>query len=261
MYEETRVRGTHSLLVNHDRVFYDGLLGKPHVRVLGSHTIYAATEGDVTLTLSDGVTLIAPAVSVAPYTPHKVSTANRLIRCLMIEPERVSLPDLPAFLHLGQDDFARFDWGQHLQKLSFELRVEPTFGGLSMRDFDLRVFGLVLPHRELDARISGIVGLIREVPAGAHSAEDCAAQCHLSTSRFMHLFKSECGVSFRTFKTWKRARSLLNVVTSGNNLTTVAYELGYSDSAYFSNSIRHFTGLRPKDIMVGSRHMRLLSTT
>jgi methylphosphotriester-DNA--protein-cysteine methyltransferase len=81
--------------------------------------------------------------------------------------------------------------------------------------------------------------------------------CHLSVSRFIHLFKGECGVPFRTFKTWKRARSLLHSVACGENLTTVAQDLGYSDSAYFSNSIRHFYGLRPRDIMAGSKYIRM----
>ena len=50
-------------------------------------------------------------------------------------------------------------------------------------------------------------------------------------------------------------------VASGSSLTSVAHELGYNDSAYFSNSIRHFTGLRPKDIMAGSRRIRVISSS
>jgi len=244
--EEKQMKDVHSLLINQDRVLYDGLLGQPDTRLLGAHTIYAATEGDVTLVMESGQVTVAPAVSVYPFVPHKVSTANRMVRCLMVEPERVSLSDMPAFLCMTHEAFARFDWFAHLAQLSAALRNDAGLSNLSVRGFDQWVFGLHLPERELDRRIANVVDMIRETPAGAHSAEECAALCYLSTSRFMHLFKSECGVSFRMFKTWRRARSLLNAVSSGNNLTTVAHELGYNDSAYFSNSIRHFTGLRPK---------------
>ncbi len=255
------MKDVHSLLINHDRVLYDGPLGRPDTRLLGAHTIYAATDGEVTLVSEDGQTTVAPAVSVDPFVPHKVSTSNRMVRCLMIEPERVSLANMPAYLDMGREEFARFGWGDHLSQLCQGVHQDKALRSLSVREFDQLVFGMALPARELDRRIAGVVDMIRDTPAGAHSAEECAALCHLSTSRFMHLFKSECGVSFRMFKTWKRARSLLNAMSGGNSLTSVAHELGYNDSAYFSNSIRHFTGLRPKDIMAGARHIRVITAS
>lgn len=248
-----------SLLINDERVFYDGLLGQPDVRVLGSHTIYAATQGDVEVIGEDGVPVLAPAVSVPPFVAHKVSTGNRRIRCVMVEPEMIHLDALPAFMLHGRNEFACFGWQHHLAEVARWIRQDVLSPTMTVQAFDSHVFGMTLPGRSLDERIAQVIGLIRRAPSGAHSAEECAALCHLSTSRFMHLFKSECGVSFRAFRTWKRARSLLNTMTTGESLTAVAHELGYSDSAYFSNSIRHYTGLRPKDIMAGARHIRVIS--
>lgn len=247
-----------SLLVNHDRVLYRGLLGQPTVRILGAFTIYAVDEGSLKLSVEGAPDVQMAAAVVQPFVPHLVSAETPHVHCLMIEPDFVSLPDLPAFLNPDRQEFAHVDWPTRLAQVSMGVAAEPAGRGISVGDFDQLVFGMPLPARNLDARIEAVLHAIREAPAGAHSAEACAEQCHLSTSRFMHLFKSEVGVSFRTYKTWRRARSLLKAVGSGVNLTTVAHDLGYSDSAYFSNSIRHFTGLRPKDIMAGSRGMRLI---
>lgn len=246
------------LLINADRVLYDGLLGQPGERVLGAHAIYAAAQGLLHLTLDGVGTVSAAAVSVPPFVPHQIASDDLRVRCLMIEPEFVQLDALPAFVCMNRgSDFQRFDWARHLQELAAQMRQAKPGLAPSLRQFDERVFGLSLPVRNLDARITRVINQVRESPAAAHGAEECAALCHLSPSRFIHLFKGECGVPFRTFKTWKRARSLLHAVSSGENLTTVAQDLGYSDSAYFSNSIRHFYGLRPRDIMAGSKYIRM----
>ena len=55
----------------------------------------------------------------------------------------------------------------------------------------------------------------------------------------------------------KRARQLLAHATSRHSLTRLAQDLGYTDSSYFSNSIRQVYGLRPKDILAGSRNLSL----
>jgi len=78
---------------------------------------------------------------------------------------------------------------------------------------------------------------------------------HLSFSRFLHLFKQEVGAPFRSFRTWKRARSLLHYVNRESNLAHVALDAGYPDSTHFSHSIRQVYGLKPKDIFAGSRRL------
>jgi AraC-like DNA-binding protein len=79
---------------------------------------------------------------------------------------------------------------------------------------------------------------------------------HLSFSRFLHLFKQEVGAPFRSFRTWKRARNLLNyVVHTDCNLSYIALDTGYPDSTHFSHSIRQVYGLKPSEIFAGSRRL------
>jgi methylphosphotriester-DNA--protein-cysteine methyltransferase len=91
-------------------------------------------------------------------------------------------------------------------------------------------------------------------------ATQCAAEANLSPSRFLHLFKSEVGVSFRNYRAWQRARGLLEAVTRGDSLTEIALDFGYPDSTHFSHSIRQIYGRTPRSILAGSRNLTLIST-
>jgi AraC-like DNA-binding protein len=89
------------------------------------------------------------------------------------------------------------------------------------------------------------------------TANGCAAEVGLSTSRFLHLFKQETGISFRSFRAWKRARHLLNFANQDLNLAHLAQDIGYPDSTHFSHSIRRFYGLKPRAIFSGSRDLMI----
>jgi transcriptional regulator GlxA family with amidase domain len=64
-------------------------------------------------------------------------------------------------------------------------------------------------------------------------------------------------VPLRTFRNWKRARSLLNYVTQDANLADIAQQTGYPDAAHFSHSIRRVFGLQPREMFAGSRRLSL----
>src|SRR5207245_10808436 len=89
------------------------------------------------------------------------------------------------------------------------------------------------------------------------TAASCATQAGLSSSRFLHLFKEQTGVSFRAFRAWKRARHLLHFANQNINLAHLAQDIGYPDSTHFSHSIRRFYGLKPRAIFLGSRDLAI----
>jgi methylphosphotriester-DNA--protein-cysteine methyltransferase len=99
--------------------------------------------------------------------------------------------------------------------------------------------------------------MIRAQPCEQFFAAECARITGLSFSRFVHLFKEQIGMTFRAFCAWKRARAVLPYVTSTCNLTDLALQVGYPDSTHFSHSIRRIYGLRPRDIVAGSRRLLL----
>ena len=99
--------------------------------------------------------------------------------------------------------------------------------------------------------------LVDDLRDNAVSAAMCGAAVGLSTSRFLHLFKENTGIPFRSLRMWKRARRFLDHANREDSLTDVALGLGYPDSSHFSHSIRASFGLQPRAIREGSRGMRV----
>lgn len=245
--------GANRLMFDSDVVFYAGLLGRPRTRVLGAWTLYAPASGSMQITIGDDAAFTAAAWVVPPYVPHSLRTADHRIQCVLVEPDFIDVHGLPSWLQLGDVVADEHGWSQRLVRLAGQMPEGGVQASLATGSLETALFGASLPRRQIDPRIASVIDRIRRDPSSLITADEGAAACGLSASRFIHLFKGECHTPFRGFRTWKRARSLLNAVDSGATLTQIAMDLGYSDSAYFSNSIRYFTGLRPKDILAGSR--------
>ena len=191
---------------------------------------------------------------VPPLVPHQIETAHRSILSLLIEPEFVDPAGLPGFLrHCGPVEAPAFV--QRVRALHGQLAEASGRESFDRFDFDALFFGAALPQRPLDARVREVIERINADPAAPTSAEQCAASVALSFSRFLHLFKQETGLTFRAFRAWKRARSLLRHVHQSATLTDIALDTGYPDSTHFSHSIRQVYGLRPSDILAGSRRL------
>ena len=239
-----------------DRVLYVGLLGAPTVRTMGSVNLYVSQQGRVRLRLEGGDWHEGELAVVPPHLPHQVLAEARHINVLQIEAETVDLGALPSPLRgCGiVDDAAFVERVRAVQRRMSAAEGAPDLASLA---FDTVFFDAPLPARRLDPRIQTVVEAIRRDPAAPMAAEDCAQSVQLSFSRFLHLFKQEVGAPFRSFRTWKRARSLLHYVNRDANLAHVAQDTGYPDSTHFSHSIRAVYGLKPRDIFAGSRRLAI----
>lgn len=247
--------------ISPDRVFYVGLLGTPSTRNYGAIMVYVALEGAVRVQIGTQAWQEGHVFVLPPHTTHRIACESRHIAALMVEPESVDMLALPDWLRSQRGLVERDDLRARVHHAHEALLHNGQQAQAPMLDFDTLLFGMHLPTRQLDKRIAQVVERIRADPSGQALAQDCAEQVHLSFSRFLHLFKSEVGTSFRTFRTWKRARSLLHYVVDQNStLTDVALGAGYPDSTHFSHSIRQVYGLKPKDIFAGSRKLRVIGT-
>jgi len=77
--------------------------------------------------------------------------------------------------------------------------------------------------------------------------EQCAANAHMSLSRFSHLFTERMGVSPRRFILQLRidnAKELL--LYSSLNISQIAESVGFSDPPYFSRLFSKYTGMSPQ---------------
>lgn len=252
-------RSNRVMWINHDRVFYAGLLGAVTVRTMGGWHVYVSLGSPIHIAVADGPWQTTDLAVVPPYLPHRLKCDERLIGDLVIEPETVDQARLPDFIRgrCGAVD----DAPQLVRRLRLAhawLRERGREIDLRTTDFDECFLGERLAPRTLDVRIAGVIDSIRRDPSQPTTAQDCAAAVGLSFSRFLHLFKEEVGAPFRSVRTWKRARSLLHYVTRDANLAHVALDAGYPDSTHFSHSIRQVYGLKPRDLFAGSRKLVVL---
>lgn len=237
-----------------DRLFYRGLLGSPSERTMGCVIAYVGLAAPIHVRIGGGDWQTTSLAVVPPYVPHEIASGSHLIAALKFEAETVHPSALPEPLRgSGAIDAPWFV--DRVRRSQQSLCAAGRELDLAAVDFDRLFLDETPCARVLDRRVQRVVDRIRRDPSAPMSAETCAEDVHLSVSRFLHLFKQELGVPFRSFRAWKRARGLLPHVNRQANLAHLALDTGYPDSTYFSHSIRHVYGLRPRDIFAGSRRL------
>ena len=248
----------HLMLITPERVFYAGLLGRPRERCSGAFNIYVSIEGGLWLTTADGGESYGEMVAVLPNVRHTIASDYRSVLSIVIEPESVRPGALEDFIkRLSGPEGAAF--ANRIRAAYLALREHQAGEDFSSAEFD--TCALAKPCRSASS-IRAWRG--RSLQIGKFSGEpvtaaSCAAEAGLSPSRFLHLFKEETGISFRSFRAWKRARHLLHFANQDINLAHLAQDIGYPNSTHFSHSIRRFYGLKPRAIFSGSRDLAIYS--
>jgi AraC-like DNA-binding protein len=246
----------HLMLISPERVFYAGLLGRPRERCPGAFHVYVALKGGLWLSTADGGETYGELVAVAPNVRHTIASDYRSAICIVIEPESVRAGTFDEWeKRLSGPERGLF--ADRIRAAYEQLRSCAGRADLSSAAFDRMCFGEALPRRVLDPRVARAIAQMTRFCGKPATAASCAAEAGLSASRFLHLFKQETGISFRSFRAWKRARHLLHFANQDLNLAHLAQDIGYPDSTHFSHSIRRFYGLKPRAIFSGSRDLAI----
>ncbi len=118
-------------------------------------------------------------------------------------------------------------------------------------DFLLRVIACARqsPRASVSPPISS---LLRYIKANAHQAlplAALAARLGLSLPRFKARFKQEVGIPPAEYVLRCKIEAAKKRLAQPNaNVTTVAFDLGFSSSQYFATVFKRYTGRRPRDI-------------
>jgi AraC-like DNA-binding protein len=246
----------HLMLITPERVFYAGLLGRPRERCPGAFHVYVAIKGGLWLTTADGRESFGELAVTMPNLRHTIASDYRSAICVAIEPESIRGGALDALAGQLMGSECHL-FAERIRAAYAGLRHRQYSDDLSNAAFDIMCFGEALPQRALDPRVVRSIAQIGRFSGEPVTAASCAAEAGLSPSRFLHLFKEETGISFRSFRAWKRARHLLHFANQDINLAHLAQEIGYPDSTHFSHSIRRFYGLKPRAIFSGSRDLAI----
>lgn len=78
-------------------------------------------------------------------------------------------------------------------------------------------------------------------------SSEIAQEVGLSESHFRYLFSTIYKTNPSDFVLRKRIEKSKELLLSNQSITSIAYELAFSSSQYFSNSFKKLTGMRPKE--------------
>ncbi len=246
----------HLMLITPERVFYAGLLGRPRQRCSGAFHVYVALEAGLSLSVEGAGESYGELAVVPPNIRHTIASDYRTVICVLVEPETVP-PGAFDALAARLSGAGKAFFADRIRRAYEELLHQPCRNHIGSAEFDQMCFGEALPRRELDPRVVRAIVQIGRFSGEPVTAASCATEAQLSASRFLHLFKQETGISFRSFRAWKRARHLLHFANQDVNLAHLAQDIGYPDSTHFSHSIRRFYGLKPRAIFSGSRDLAI----
>jgi AraC-like DNA-binding protein len=246
----------HLMLITPERVFYAGLLGRPRERCPGALHVYVSIQGGLRMTTGDGHENCGELFAVRPNVRHTITSDFRSAICFVIEPESVAAGAFDALAERLSGPSGRLV-ACRIRAAYDRLRELQHRDGITSAELDVMCFGEALAARALDPRVAKSIAQIDTFCGEPVTAASCAATAGLSSSRFLHLFKQQTGISFRAFRAWKRARHLLHYANQNINLAHLAQDIGYPDSTHFSHSIRRFYGLKPRAIFSGSRDLAI----
>ena len=107
-----------------------------------------------------------------------------------------------------------------------------------------------------DERINKALAYLTANSEQIVSVEDVAKHCHLSSSRFLHLFKEQTGITYRRAQLWNKLTK--GIAQFGQmSLTEIAHHNGFSDSAHFSRTFKENFGFSPRDFLKISQFVQV----
>ena len=87
--------------------------------------------------------------------------------------------------------------------------------------------------------------------------EQIAAFCRISVSQFKQKFKAQIGVAPRSFINHQKIMRIKDELTPGVNLTQIASNYGFCNSAYFSVVFKKYTGQTPTEYIASMQERQL----
>lgn len=140
-------------------------------------------------------------------------------------------------------------------KIIKEIQIQSPQYNLLCRGYLLQLIAIV--GRRLDQQYSSqktrkyeklvsVIEAMHNEYQDTRDVDDYAAMCHLSSSRFLHLFKQYTGVSPHLYKTNIRIEKAKDMLSSTTlTVSEISRIVGFSDSLYFSRIFKRVTGMSP----------------
>lgn len=212
-------------------------------------------SGIMEVRTSNGLWVLSPLRAL--WVPHGVKHQMRThgpveLRTLFIHPDCI-LPDMPQSASV--------------------IQVSPLLKELILRATDLpveydemgpagKVMDLILSELKWsgegqlympvlqDERLQRIYASMCSDPSDARGLEAWADQLHISSKTLGRLVRKETGTSFSNWQQSVRIHLALPKLASGEHVTSVALDMGYSSPAGFTRMFKRVMGVTPSDYFI-----------
>ncbi|WP_339648236.1 helix-turn-helix transcriptional regulator [Halopseudomonas pelagia] len=223
------------------------------------HTVtllVALSDAGFVLGNPDGQRQRYQAALVARHTPRSLDASDTALLSLNFDPQSYEHHALTAFLSgqavrsvtlkpyaIDQQNMHRIGSGTLDKASLFRLTTELPQAICGYRPIKM----------PMDMRALHVAQKIKkELPLTSTVAE-LAAEVGLSADRLSHLFSDKLGIPIKSYILWAKMRRAVDLIARGEPLSAVAYDVGFSDSAHLTRTIRHFFGLTPSFVAKGMK--------
>lgn len=179
---------------------------------------------------------------------------------LFVVTTAVSIPLLHQSLHLGVNDLFLFPFSEqdkHSLVCTLKSKTEINcFTDELENEQDL-------PCSEVGREnpISSLLNIIERDFAKGPSLQDLSHDIHLSPSRLCHMFKDLCGLTYSHYLLCRKLEeSERLLVDSESSVTTISYQMGFSNPSHFCRSFKEHFNITPNSYAQGNRELKQSST-
>lgn len=212
-----------------------------------------ATAGVMTVTTGEASFTIPPqrAVWVPAGVVHEsVCKSDIVLRTLYIDPSAEErLPHHPQVLEISpllrELIVEACDMPLEYDELGREGRIMRVILDEIVEAATRAAHSLCIPM-PTTPRLAKICRTIMVEPAGEADIDVFAAAAGMSRRTFTRAFRTETGMSFNSWLQQVRLAEALSLLSQGQSVTTVAFDVGYNSASAFTAMFRRTFGVAPR---------------
>lgn len=218
--------------------------------------IFLAVEGAAAIRTSGGTSgewREGRGIVVRPDVEHSFNARGATGALLFVDPETSE----GAWLQSVLTDDITFAPSARLQTCVAELQAfcERPLQGMDAGDLVRHCVQAFCagapPIRRLDARITTLLGKIRQADELRIALEEAARLVHLSPGRFAHLFKEQLGLPYRRYMLWRKLMRAMLAIGRDSNIAAAAHASDFADAAHLTRTFNQMFGIPPSVMMRG----------
>jgi AraC-like DNA-binding protein len=221
---------------------------------------FMASHGDVSVTIN-GEVIKSNAIIVNMNTMHRFYTADVIHFTLLIDPTS-TLGRVLRTHYLKGKNF--YELPKVLVK-ELQLQLSAVLARLPATSKDyFTIIKTLVSHFEMnnalvyDQRVNVVLRLIEEIEENKlEQVKEIAKHLFLSESRLSHLFKSETGMSLKSYLLLSKMLKVYECVFEGMNITNAAIASGFDSSAHFAMTHKKMTGMSTREVIKDSRFLKV----